>query len=236
VNARAAVNLEENVQIPAEAFSFSRFRKWSQSDRFPERGRIDFLNGLVEVDLSPENLYTHGVVKTAISSELYAQFVKTGRGNVFVDRTRVVSVAAGLSAEPDVVAVLWQSIRDGRVREVPAAGGAPGQFVELEGAPDLIVEIVSDRSVRKDRETLPVTYAAAGVPELWTVDARGLVLQFEIAVLGRSGYERQPADADGWGRSPLLGRACRLVRRPSELGRWAYELEIAGGSQPAGPA
>jgi len=230
MNASAAVNLDENFQIPAEVFSFSRFRKWSQSDRFPERGRIDFLNGLVEVDLSPENLYTQGVVKTAISSELYSQIGKTGRGNVFVDRTRVVSIAAGLSAEPDIVVVLWQSIRDGRMREVPAASGAPGQFAELEGAPDLIVEIVSDRSVRKDRETLPATYAAAGVPELWTVDARGLVLQFEIAGLGRSGYERQPEDADGWIRSPLLGRACRLVRRPSEIGRWAYELEIAAGS------
>jgi len=227
MNARAAVNLDEDVQIPAEVFSLSRFRKWSQSDRFPERGRIDFLNGLVEVDLSPEKLYTHGVVKTAISAEFFTQISKAGRGSVFVDRTRVVSVAAGLSAEPDVVVVLWQSLRDGRVREVPAASG---DFIELEGAPDLIVEIVSDRSVRKDRETLPVAYAAAGVPELWTVDARGPVLQFEIAILGPSGYQRQPVDADGWTPSPLLGRACRLVRRPSELGRWVYELEIAADS------
>ncbi|HEX3526260.1 MAG TPA: Uma2 family endonuclease [Thermoanaerobaculia bacterium] len=227
MNAKAAVNLDEDVQIPAEVFSFTRFRKWSQSDRFPERGRIDFLNGLVEVDLSPEKLYTHGVVKTAIAAEFFTQISKTGRGSVFVDRTRVVSVAAGLSAEPDVVVVLWQSLRDGRVREVPAASG---DFIELEGAPDLIVEIVSDRSVRKDRETLPVAYAAAGVPELWTVDARGPVLEFEIAILGTSGYRRQPADADGWAQSPLLDRACRLVRRPSELGRWVYELEIVADS------
>jgi Uma2 family endonuclease len=227
---RAAVNLEEDVQIPAEVFSFRRFRQWSHGARFPERGRIDFLNGLVEVDLSPENLYTHGVVKTAISSELHPQIVKPGRGNVFVDRTRVVSAAAGLSAEPDIMVVLWQSLREGRVREVPAAGGAPGDFVELEGAPDLVVEIVSDRSMRKDREILPGAYAAAGIPELWTTDARGPVLLFEVAILGSSGYERQPADAGGWVRSPLLGRACRLVRRPSELGRWAYELEIAADS------
>jgi Uma2 family endonuclease len=229
MNARAAVILEENLKIPAEVFSFKKFRRWSQGDRFPEQGRIDYLNGLVEVDLSPENLYTHGVVKTAVAAELHAQIVKTGRGNVFVDRTRVVSVPAGLSAEPDVMVVLWQSLRDGRVREIPAASGEPGQFIELEGAPDLIVEIVSDRSVHKDRESLPAAYAAAGVPELWTVDARGMVLQFEIRLLGRSGYELQPVDAEGWTHSPLLDRACRLVRRPGELGRWVYDLEIAAG-------
>jgi hypothetical protein len=56
------------------------------------------------------------------------------------------------------------------------------------------------------------------------------VLLFEIAILGRSGYERQPVGADGWIQSPLLGRACRLVRRPAELTRWAYELEIEAAS------
>jgi Uma2 family endonuclease len=229
MNAKAAVILDEDFQIPAEVFTLGRFRQWSQSDRFPEQGRIDYLNGVVEVDLSPENLYSHGVVKTAIAAELYVQIVKTGRGNVFGDRTRVVSVAAELSAEPDVVVVLWESLRGGRVREVPASSGAPGQFVELEGAPDLIVEIVSDRSVRKDRETLPGTYAAAGVRELWTVDARGGELQFEVRVLGRSGYQLLPVDGEGWVSSSLLGQSCRLVRRPGELSRWAYELEIAAG-------
>jgi Uma2 family endonuclease len=226
---RAAVVLDEDFQIPAEVFALGRFRQWSQGNRFPEQGRIDYLDGLVEVDLSPEDLYTHGVVKTAVAAELHPRIVKTGRGNVFVDRTRIVSPSAGLSAEPDVVVVLWQSLRDGRVREVPAAGGQEGRFIELEGAPDLIVEIVSDRSVRKDRERLPRLYAAAGVPELWTVDARGERLQFEIRVLGQGEYEVQPVDAEGWAHSPLLGLPCRLVRRRTELSRWAYELDLAAG-------
>ena len=227
MNARAAVILDEDVQIPAEVFSLGRFRQWSQGSRFPEQGRIDYLNGLVEVDLSPEDLYTHGVVKTAIAAELYPRIVKTRRGNVFVDRTRIVSPAAGLSAEPDVIVVLWQSLREGRVREVPAASGEPGRFVELEGASDLIVEIVSDRSVHKDLERLPQIYAEAGIPELWTVDARGADLRFEIRLLGQAGYEVQAADTDGWTPSLLLGQRCRLLRGLTENGRWAYDLEFA---------
>jgi Uma2 family endonuclease len=229
MSTNAAVIFEEDFQIPAEVFSLRRFRRWSQGERFPEQGRIDYLDGLVEVDLSPEDLYTHGVVKTAVAAELHARIVKTGRGNVFVDKTRIVSPSAALSAEPDVLVVLWESLREGRAREVPAAGGEPGRFIEFEGAVDLIVEIVSDRSVRKDRERLPRLYATAKIPELWTVDARGSVLQFEIRVLSASGYEVQTADAEGWALSPLLGQRCRLVRRLTELSRWAYELEIAAG-------
>jgi Uma2 family endonuclease len=229
MSANPAVILDEDFQIPAEVFSLGRFRQWCQGERFPEHGRIDYLDGLVEVDLSPEDLYTHGVVKAMLSSELYSRIVKTGRGNVFVDSTRIVSPAAGLSAEPDLMVVLWQSLREGRVREVPAAGGEPGRFVELEGAPDLIVEIVSDRSVRKDRVRLPRLYAKAGIPELWSVDARGATLRFEIRTLGPAGYTVQPADEDGWVRSALLGERCRLLRRPTELGRWAYELEATAG-------
>jgi Uma2 family endonuclease len=50
----------------------------------------------------------------------------------------------------------------------------------LEVAPDLIVEIVSDTSVRKDTERLPVSYFAAGVGEFWLIDARRDPLEFLI--------------------------------------------------------
>ncbi len=41
-------------------------------------------------------------------------------------------------------------------------GHDAGRYVELEGAPDLVVEIVSDSSVAKDTQRLPPRYAAAG--------------------------------------------------------------------------
>ena len=225
---RAAVILDdEDLRIPAEVFTFEDFRRWSQGDEFPERGRIDYLDGEVEVDLSPEDLYTHGLVKTVISGELYALVLKTGRGNVFIDSTRIVSQAAQLSVEPDVVVVLWESLESGRVREVPGASKGEGRYIELEGSPDLVVEVVSDSSVRKDLKRLPAFYARAGVPELWTVDARRESLLFEIRGLGPDGYQVLPADSEGWISSPVLGHRFRLRRSRERLGRWRYELEHA---------
>ena len=227
---RAAVILDdEDLRIPAEVYTFDEFRRWSQGDDFPERGRIDYLDGEVEVDLSPEDLYTHGVVKTVVAGELYASVVKTGRGNVFIDRTRIVSPAAQLSVEPDVVVVLWESVESGRVREVPGAGKGEGRFVELEGPPDLVVEIVSDSSVRKDLKQLPGFYARAGVPELWTIDARRESLLFEIRSLGPTGYQVLAADGEGWISSPVLGQHFRLRRSRERLGRWRYALEYVVG-------
>ena len=231
MSTRAALILDEDLRIPAEVYTLAGFRRWSQGGEFPARGRIDYLDGEVEVDPSPEDLYTHGVVKTAIAGELFTLVSKAGRGNLFIDSTRIVSPAARLSVEPDVAVVLWESLAEGRVREGPAAGKGEGRYVEIEGAPDLIVEIVSDSSVRKDRDRLPGFYARAGVPELWTVDARDVrhddTLSFELRRLGADGYEALPADGDGWTVSPLLGRRCRLRRSRGPLGRWVYELQVA---------
>ncbi|HEX4960564.1 MAG TPA: Uma2 family endonuclease [Thermoanaerobaculia bacterium] len=220
-----AVIFEEDLIIPAGVSDLDLFRQWTREESFPEHGRIDYLAGTVEVDLSPEDLYTHGVVKTAITARLYPLIVDTGRGSLFSDSTRIVSPKAGLSAEPDVIVVLWESLRQGRIREIPGAKGEEGRFVELEGAPDLIVEIVSDSSERKDLERLPRLYAAAGVPELWLVDARGKKPAFAIHVLGSRGYKRQPADAEGWCDSRLLDRRVRLVRWLNDFSRWAYDLK-----------
>ena len=110
-----AIIFEDNFEIPMHALTFEGFRRWVHSPEFPETGRIDFLDGDIEVDMSPEDLHTHGIVKVAISSKLHT--LVAGRlGEVFSDRTRVVSRFAALSAEPDVVVVLWRSLQEGRVR------------------------------------------------------------------------------------------------------------------------
>jgi Uma2 family endonuclease len=235
----AVVLLETDVRIPAVAHDFEGFRRWSHSDSFPERGRIDFLRGDIEIDMSPEDLLRHSAVKTAIAVQLSELVVTSGKGYVFIDRSRVASPKALLSVEPDVVVVLYSSLDAGQLLEVPGASGEPGYYVELEGPPDLIVEVISKYSVKKDRQRLPRLYAEAGVRELWLVDARGETPQLEIRELGPSGYVLQPAAAapraparkpaadtraSGWVRSPLLDRRFRLVRRTVPPRHVAYEL------------
>ena len=220
-----AVIFEERLRVPAEAHDLDRFRNWAFSPEFPESGRIDFLGGDVEVDMSPEDLHTHGRVKAAISRFLEEVIGDADRGEVFIDSSRVSSLAGGLSVEPDVVAVLWESLEAGRVRYVPAAGGKEGRFREIEGAPDLVVEIVSDASVGKDTRRLPARYAAAGVPELWLVDARGDEISFVVHALEAGAYTRVGADAEGRVASRVVGRRLRLTRERTRLGTWRYHLE-----------
>ena len=165
--------LDDSVRIPRQAArDLAGFRAWAVSRRFPGHGRIDFLAGDLEVRMSPEDLQTHSLVKTEIAAILHLLVARQGSGEVYVDRARVSSPPADLSVEPDVVVVLWETLDSGRLRYIPAASGEPGRFIEMEGAPDVVVEILSDSSVRKDLARLPPLYAAAGVPELWRVDAR----------------------------------------------------------------
>jgi Uma2 family endonuclease len=224
-----SIGLLETIRIPAGAHALEGFRRWTWSESFPEKGRIDFLNGELEIDLSPENVYKHGVAKAAVAAALHDQLTRAGRGFVCVDATRVVSVDASLSVEPDVVAVLWDSVETGRVRLVPAEDGEPDSFVELEGAVDLVVEVISKSSVGKDRRRLPPLYAKAGVPELWLIDARRLhhAIELRIHHLGATGYFLAPPDAEGRCHSRLLGRRCRLQRHAVRDVGFTYELELA---------
>ena len=222
---REAVAVYDALEIPPSAVLLEGFREWSRSDSFPESGRIDYLAGEVEVEMSPEDLYTHGTVKTAIVAELFARIARPSRGFVFADSTRVSS-PPDLSAEPDVVVVLLESFDRDKVRHIPAAGKGPGRFVELEGAPDLVVEILSDSSVGKDTRRLPPRYAAAGVGELWLIDARGPELRFDVKLLDSGAYRDAPPDAKGWVRSPLLASRVRLKRRAMSNSGWLYELEV----------
>jgi Uma2 family endonuclease len=220
-----AVVLDDGLRIPASVHSIARFREWAHSAAFPERGRIDYLGGDVEVDLSPEDLFTHGAVKTAVAGVLFQLVVETELGNLYIDRTRVTSAEAGLSVEPDIVVVLWESVELGRARHVPAAGKGPARFIEIEGAPDLVVEVVSDSSVVKDTRRLPERYARAGVREYWRIDARGDALVFEIQIQGESGFTCQVTDEEGWQPSGVLGCSFRLTRFPGRHSSWRYQLE-----------
>jgi len=220
-----AVIFEHELRIPTDAFTREGFEDWVASGSFPETGRIDFLAGDVEVEMSPEDLYTHGVVKTAVVLTLGDLIVRTDLGDVFTDRTRVTSRFAQLSAEPDAVVVFRETLQSGRVRLVPSVSREADRYLAIEGAPALVVEIVSDGSEKKDTERLPPLYARAGIPEMWLADARGVEIRFTIFTLDGGSYQAVPPDADGWTVSPRLSCSFRLVRRRLDPLPWRYVLE-----------
>jgi len=223
-----AVVIEDRLRIPRGTHTFAGFQAWVASGRLPEGGRIDYLAGDVEIEVSAAELHTHGAVQMAIAARLHTLFSERDLGEVFAGRARFSSRVAEVSAEPDVVGIFWESLEEGRLHYSAAGGvGDSGadRSAEIDGPPDLIVEILSDGSAGKDSERLPRLYALAGVRELWLIDARGSYLRFEIHALHGAAYLPVLPDAQGWSRSEQLGRSFRLTRLPTRGGTWRYLLE-----------
>lgn len=222
----ASVLFDDEIEIPGTIGTLAEFRRWTCDHSFPNRGRIDYISGRIEVDMSPEDVLFHGQPKSEIHASIYSLVKKNNLGMVFVDRTRISNSTANLSAEPDVVFVSHESLASGRARFVAKSTGEADRYVEIEGSPDLVVEVVSDNSVTKDTKRLPVLYFAAGVREYWYVDARGKRLTFHIYRRGRERFMPVKPDARGFQRSAVLSQGFRLMRRRNDLGYWTYDLRM----------
>ncbi len=175
----------DRVRLPSWVRDLESFRRWSDDDDFPETGQVSFLKGEVWIDMSKEQLFEHNDVKTEFASVLRQVVKAGGTGRYLGDGAFLSNVEANISNQPDGCFVSAASIRTGRVRIVE--GRARGH-VELEGAPDMVLEVVSDSSVEKDTVVLREAYAEAGIPEYWLVDVRGDVLHFHLMSLTRRGY------------------------------------------------
>jgi Uma2 family endonuclease len=221
--ARTLVLAGEEVVVPASAHTLAGFRAWVRSEDFPQRGRISFLAREIHIDMSPEEIETHNKVKGEIGFALIGLNKKRQLGEFYSDRTLLSNDEANISTEPDAVFATWETLEAGRLRLVPRENAA-GEYVELEGTPDWVLEIVSKFSVNKDTRELREGYYRAGIPEYWLIDARGESIDFQVLVRGSNGYVAT-VGRGGWQPSPLFGRRFRLTRRRGRMGHWEYTLE-----------
>ncbi len=212
------------ILMPHSAQTFAGFRAWTRSDEFPDRGRISFIHSEIIIDMSGEELNKHGQVKFEISRVIGNQIVKLDLGKFFPDRTRVVNDRASVSNEPDATFASWDALRTGRVRLVPHSE-EPDSYMELEGTPDWVLEIVSDSSVRKDTKLLRTAYHRAGIPEYWLVDARGESIDFQLLVLESAKYVNAPRRGK-WQESAVFNRLVQLHRKRDRMGYWTYQLKL----------
>jgi Uma2 family endonuclease len=221
-----AFELDTNgpVLVPVSAHTLAGFRAWAKSDKFPQRGRISFLDKGILVDMCPEELENHGKVKFEIGRVLGSLNRKMKRGQFYPDGTLVSNVDANLSTVPDASFVSWSSLEAGRVRLIPREG-EQGEYSELEGTPDWVLEVVSKSSVTKDTQLLRGRYFRAGIPEYWLVNARGKEIDFQILIRGDTDYVSSTTSGD-WQRSPAFFRKFRLVRRRGRMNFWEYTLRV----------
>lgn len=202
----SAIIISDSVRIPKSITDLESFRRWACSESFPEQGRISYLAGEIWVDLSMEQLFSHNALKAEMNAVLSALVKLLGLGYFFINGARLSNPDANLSVEPDGLFVSYASIRTARVRLIE---GAKSGFIELEGSPDMALEIVSDESIHKDTEILRDLYWRAGVTEYWLMDARREPLRFDILRRTARGYVATRRQG-GWLKSAVFGKAFAL--------------------------
>jgi len=124
---------------------------------------------------SPATL-RHDRVCTFLSFLLCGYADAKSLGTVFGANNAVMRLRPGRQFAPDVMVV-----RAGREQMVQGA--------KVEGAPDLVVEVLSPSTRRYDLEEKRKVYREAGIAEMWFVDEdrHRLVVEYR----GRGGYREQ---------------------------------------------
>ena len=136
--------------------SFEEFRQ------FPIDGkRYELLHGEVHVTPAPATRHQFSVQNLAVS--LGTHVVKNNQGEVL---TAPLDVRLGedTALQPDLIFV--SNARAGIIQEN-----------WIEGAPDLVVEVLSPSTAAYDRATKLPIYAEAGVPEVWLLDSEAKTVE-----------------------------------------------------------
>lgn len=210
------------VSIPSWVVDLESFRRWADADDFPDDGRAWYLQGEVWIDMSKEQIFSHLAVKREFFFVLTG-LVKAGDLGLFLpDGLLLSNVEADISGKPDATFVSNASIQ---AKQVQLIEGWDGGFVEMEGTPDMVLEVVSESSVHKDTVVLRQAYWQAGIREYWLVDARQEPVRFEIFRRTAKGYSATPKRG-GWVKSAVFDKSFQLTQRVNALGHPEYTLSV----------
>jgi Uma2 family endonuclease len=213
---------KDRVIVPDWVLDLDSFRRWLDSDDIPENARIYYLQGEVWIDMSREQFFTHGVVKTKYGVVVGGLVELHKSGFFVIEGVVLTNDRANFASKPDGLFVANETLDSGRARLIE---GVEEGFVELEGTPDMVLEVVSPSSVEKDTVILRQAYWDAGIPEYWLVDARTEPIKFDILRRTPRGYVAARKH-DGWVKSTVFGKAFRLTQAPGSAGRPEFTLEV----------
>jgi Uma2 family endonuclease len=168
--------------------SFEEFLVWTDEDTHAE-----WVDGEI-IRTSPVSLEHQDLLD--FLSRIVRAFVEAHQlGRVYFAPVLMRLPTRPSGREPDLLFVANEHVD--RLRET-----------YLDGPADLVVEIVSPDSDRRDRGEKSLEYEAAGIPEYWLIDP--LRSEALFYVLGEDGrYHPGPVDADGFYHSTVL-RGFRL--------------------------
>jgi len=171
--------------VQARPMTYEEFLAWE-----PEGGLAEWIGG-EGVQYMPAT-QTHQDLTGLLYTLLRLFLSATKLGKVFAGPYTLRTQAGGNAREPDVFVVLNEN---------------PGALTEKAfiGAADIVIEVVSDDSVYRDRVTKFDEYEAAGVREYWLIDPRPSRQRADFYVRDAQGrYYAMPLGAEGVFRSTVL--------------------------------
>jgi Uma2 family endonuclease len=212
----------DEIHVPSWVVDLKSFRRWADEVDFPNGWNIGYCKGEVWVDCSRQQVFTHVDVKGEFIVVVGGLVDQQRSGHFFGSGLMTSNVAADYAVVPDATFFTNDNFRSDKVRllEDPRDGGC----VEIEGTPDMVLEVLSRSSVHKDTVMLRQAYWEAGIPEYWLVDARKEPLKFDILRYTARGYSAVRKQA-GWVKSAVFGKAFRLTQHPGIGGHPEFNLE-----------
>ena len=165
--------------------SYDEFLAWADEDMHAE-----WVNGEVIVQMPPKEPHQRVVAFLLKLLGLFIELFQLGR--LLPAPFEMRAVPDGSAREPDLLFVAREHLD----RLTPE---------RLRGPADLVIEVVSDDSVGRDRADKFYEYQAAGVIEYWLIDSRPGYERADFYVLDQHGrYQPVPVDAQGCYTSTVL--------------------------------
>jgi Uma2 family endonuclease len=165
--------------------SYEEYLAWADEDVHAE-----WVNGEVIVQMPPKEPHQRVVAFLVQLMGLFIQLFQLGR--LLPAPFEMRAVPDGPAREPDLIFVAREHL-DRLSQE------------RLSGPADLVVEVISDDSVARDRADKFYEYQAAGVKEYWILDSRPGRERADFYVLDEKGrYRPVPPESDGRYHSTVL--------------------------------
>jgi Uma2 family endonuclease len=165
--------------------SYEEYLAWADEDVHAE-----WVNGEVIVQMPPKEPHQRVVAFLLQLMGLFIQLFQLGR--LLPAPFEMRATPDGPAREPDLIFVASEHL-DRLSQE------------RLSGPADLVVEVISDDSVARDRADKFYEYQAAGVREYWILDSRPGRERADFYVLDERGrYRPVPPESDGRYHSTVL--------------------------------
>lgn len=175
-------DLASGKPLPSLRMTEEEFVAWSDEDT-----RAEWVDGEV-VLMAPDN--TDHILLNDWLLALVRIFVEERKLGVVFAKTSMVRFAG---------------IRRRRLPDLHFVAAAREKIIKstyIDGAPDLVIEIVSPDSASRDRREKFLEYEKAGVKEYWIIDPA--LQRVELYVLKGRKYEQRPEEGGGVLRSAVL--------------------------------